>query len=144
MTHFVQKGPRAEFRRAGGSAPCASHLFFWFPSWPCFSVLVGKAHRDPRATKGPPVLRVRKAIRGRLALLEWRGPKASKVSPAPKGRKGSKDLLVRKALKENRDRPARPGSRSTPLRQASSTPAGSNCCPMAMSSPPRPCSFRIP
>jgi len=101
---------RAGFnRRAGGSAPCASHLFFWFSPWPCFSVPVGKAHRDPRAIKGPPVLRVRKAIRGRLALLEWRGPKASKVSPAPKGRKGSKDLLVRKALKENRDRPARPG-----------------------------------
>ena len=49
-----------------------------------------------------------RAIRGRLALLVWRGPKASKVSLAPKGRKGSKALLVRKALKENRDRPARP------------------------------------
>ena len=69
----------------------------------------GQGPQGPKGDQGPPVLRVRKAIRGRLALLEWRGPKASKVSPAPKGRKGSKDLLVRKALKENRDRPARPG-----------------------------------
>ena len=68
-----------------------------------------KAHRDPRANRVRLVLRARGAIRGRLALLEWRGLKASKVSPAPKGRKGSRDLLVRKELKENRDRPVRPG-----------------------------------
>jgi hypothetical protein len=72
---------------------------FWFSPWPCFSVLVGKAHGDPRAIKGSPVLRVRRAIRGRPAPLAPRGPKPSKDLPARKVLRATKDHLDCKARK---------------------------------------------
>jgi hypothetical protein len=62
-------------------------------------VLVGKAHKEPRAIKGPPVLRVQKAIRVRPALLALRGPKPSKDLPAHKVLRATKDHLARKARK---------------------------------------------
>ena len=58
-------------------------------------MLVVKAHRDPRAIKVLPVLRLREAIRGRLAL------------PAPRDQKASKDLPVRKVARATKDHLAR-------------------------------------
>ena len=76
-------------------------------------MLVVKANRDPGANKALLVLRAAKAIRGRLALPEWREQKESKVSRARKGQKASKDLPAHKAAKEIRDRLARPRQVST-------------------------------
>jgi hypothetical protein len=58
-------------------------------------VLVVKVHKDPRAIKDLLVLRLRKAIRGRPALL------------APRGQKANKDLPVRKVVRATKDHPAR-------------------------------------
>jgi hypothetical protein len=62
-------------------------------------VLVVKAHRDPRAIKGLPVLRVRKAIRERPALLAPWGQKPSKDLPARKVLRATKGHLARKVRK---------------------------------------------
>jgi hypothetical protein len=62
-------------------------------------VLVVKARRDPRAIKVLPVLRLRGAIRGRLALPAPRGQEASKDLPARKVVRATKDHLARKVRK---------------------------------------------
>jgi hypothetical protein len=62
-------------------------------------VLVVKAHRDPRAIKGLPVLRLRKAIRVRPALLAPRDQEASKDLPVRKVVRATKDHLARKVRK---------------------------------------------
>ncbi len=62
-------------------------------------MLVGKAHKDPRAIKDLQVLRLRKAIRGRPALLAPPGQKASKDLPVRKVRRATKDHQARKVRK---------------------------------------------
>ena len=77
-------------------------------------MLVVKAHRDPRAIKGLPVLRVRKAIRGRPVLL------------APWGQKPSKDLPVRKVVRATKDhlaRKVRKAKKATRVNKVQGAPA---------------------
>jgi hypothetical protein len=59
----------------------------------------GQGPQGPKGDQGPPVLRLREAIRGRLALPAPRGQEASKDLPARKVVRATKDHLARKVRK---------------------------------------------
>ena len=70
----------------------------------------GQSQQGPRASRGRLDLKARRAIRGRLVLLEPPVRKASKARPGHKEPKESKDHRARKASRGTRGRPVHPAS----------------------------------